>query len=289
MTRNEFGAVMAYLQVGLSGSGKCLDEKTFEAMLDVYFDLLGDLPAPVFQLAAKRVLLEHRWATFPTVAELRQAAAETAQGQAIELSPAEAWQIAWKAAGKIDLDIDGSCERQMAALPPIVQQAMRAFSLPALVNGKEPLAVVRAQFIKIYEQLAARERRVALLPTMLREQLNEIGREHEQRQLPSRASKALAIVSTDAGKSATNYPDDGAEGKLAIAGRIPASGTFSLPPNDAPQEEAANLLAQFHTLPEAERAQWREQARDRFPGKSDAFLDDAAARLWRVATKRAAG
>lgn len=160
MTRHEFASVMAYISAGI---GKPIAREAAE----VYFDLLGDLPEPIFRAAAKRVLLEHKWATFPSVAELREAAALTMQGEISSLTAAEAWQLAWKATGKIDPEVDGSLERACAQLPPLVFEAMRSFGIPALCFGREPVAVVRAQFMKFYEQLADREKRRALLPDRL--------------------------------------------------------------------------------------------------------------------------
>lgn len=168
MTRLEFVKVMAYIE---AATGKSVSSDTAE----VYFDLLGDLPVGVFQLAAKRVVLEHRWATFPSVAELREAASETAQGAVKPLSAGEAWSIAWKAAGRIDPEISGSAERGLAGLPELVVEAVRAFGIPALCCGREPVGVVRAQFVKIFEQLAAREKRIALMPPAIRQAVAAIG------------------------------------------------------------------------------------------------------------------
>src|SRR5262249_5871634 len=122
MTRPEFLAVIGYVAAGI---GKALPAES----LEVYFDCLGDLPLDVLKLAAKRVVLEHRWATFPTVAELRAAAAETMQGQVAELSPAEAWAIAWRVVGSTDPEVEGSFQRASKGVPPLVVEAIRAFGL----------------------------------------------------------------------------------------------------------------------------------------------------------------
>src|SRR5262245_23722807 len=97
MTRAEFAEVMLYLE---AGCGKSLPDTSME----VFFDLLGDLPQDVLRVAAQRVILEHRWATFPSLAELRAAAAETIQGQVNEISPGQAWGIATKACWSCDVE-----------------------------------------------------------------------------------------------------------------------------------------------------------------------------------------
>ena len=191
MSRFEFAQVMAYIAAAI---GKPLSAEATE----VYFELLGDLPLEVLHVTAKRVVLEHKWATFPTVAELREAAAETMLGEIKGLSPAEAWAMAWKAAGRIDLETEGSLERACAGLPPLVVEAMRAFSLPALVYGKEPVGIVRAQFVRMFEQLQARAHRQALLPDGLKRQIAAIGQEPAA--LPGPVNALLGCVGVENGK-----------------------------------------------------------------------------------------
>lgn len=182
MTRAEFLKVAVYIEVGI---GKAL---TADAK-DVYFDCLGDLSAEVMALAAKRVLMEHKWANFPSIAELREAAAETQRGQVKELSPAEAWAIAWKIAASTDPEVDGSFARAAKNAPPLVLEAVRAFGLLDLCYSKDPIGVMRGQFLKIFEQLAARDRRRALLPATLTKAIEE---HPDRRVAPVR--KALAGI-----------------------------------------------------------------------------------------------
>lgn len=171
MDRVEFGKVMAYITAAI---GKPLPVES----LVVYYDLLGDLPLEVLQTAAKRVCLEHKWANFPSVAEIREAAAETMHGAVKEMSPAEVWDRAWSLVRDIDLEIPHTLEC-LKNQPPIVQESIKVFGLPALVYGKEPVGVIRGQFIKIVEQLQARDRRKALLPESLKQSIAAIGNRPE--------------------------------------------------------------------------------------------------------------
>lgn len=168
MTREEFVATCAYIT---AGCGKSLSSES----LVVYFDLLGDLDVNTFRLAAKRVLLEHRWATFPSVAELREAAAETERRVLKELSAAEAWEMAWGVVKRTDPEVDGSFARNARGLPPRVVEAINAYGLPSLCCGGEPVGVVRGQFMKIYDQLAARDKRVSTMPAAIREAVSGVG------------------------------------------------------------------------------------------------------------------
>ena len=161
MTRSEFGIIIAYLE---AGCGKSLPV----ASVAVYFDCLGDLSAEVLRLAARRVLLEHRYATFPSIAELREAAALTAEGRVTELSGPEAWELAWRAIGRIDPEVDGSIDRATAGLPASVVEAIRAMGIPALCYGDEPVGVIRGQFLKSFEAISRRAKREGLLPPATR-------------------------------------------------------------------------------------------------------------------------
>jgi hypothetical protein len=188
--RTEFTRAMAY--VG-TATGKPLSGDA----LEVYFDLLGDLEYATLMLAVKRVLVEHRWANFPTVAELRQAAVETLRGEASELSESEAWAMAWRIVGDTDPEVEGSFTRacDKASAPPLVIEAVRSMGLNPLCYGHEPVGVLRGQFLKTYGQLAGRERRLALLPPAVRAGLAEI-----------RARRMLPAGSAESGGRATPSP-----------------------------------------------------------------------------------
>ncbi len=170
MTDNEFAEVLAYI-------GAAIQKPLSQESVSVYWDLLGDIPIDALRVAAKRVVLQHKWATFPSVAELREAAAETMQGRVKDLSAAEAWKYAWRGAGRIDPEVQGSIERACKTLPPLVVEAMQTFGIHALCCGKEPVGVVRSQFMKIYEQLQARTQRERLLPQAVKEQVAALGAE----------------------------------------------------------------------------------------------------------------
>jgi hypothetical protein len=189
MTREEFGKVVAYIATAI-------DKELSKDRLKVYFDLLGDLSFEVLLTAARRVVLEHPWATFPSVAELRSAAAETIQAQVSATSPAEAWSLAWAATARIDPESEGSFERAVEKLkvPPLVVEAMRAFGVQALCYGKEPVGVVRGQFMDIYEQLLARDKRRALMPGPLKQAIESAGKEPQK--LPGKVAKAIESIGT---------------------------------------------------------------------------------------------
>jgi hypothetical protein len=146
-----------------------------EDELVVYYRYLGDLPADVLQLAADRVLLDRVYTNFPSVGELRHAAASIARGNVVELTAAEAWKIGWQIIAATDPEIEGDFARASTNAPKLVVETIQSLGLCALCYGKEPVAVVRAQFIKAFEQLKERDEQRALLPTATRQDIEQRG------------------------------------------------------------------------------------------------------------------
>lgn len=168
MTRKEFAAVLAYIA---EGCGKSLTT----AAAEVYFGLLKDLPLQALQVAAGRVLLEHRYATFPPVGLIREFAVETMRGQVKPMTGAEAWGIAIRAMNKCDVDVEGSVDRAFANVPAIVREAVSGFGFKALYslpNGSVETA--RAQFTKLFDGLVERERKQSLLPSVMASEIKQI-------------------------------------------------------------------------------------------------------------------
>ncbi len=157
MTRAEFVNITAYITAAI-------DKPLTPDRAEVYYDLLGDISADIFQLAAKQVVLNHKWNTFPSAAELREACTDIASGG--RLSSADAWAIAWGVTGRIDPEIPHTME-VLNHVHPLIRKAMETFGINPLCYGKEPVGVARAQFMKIYEQLAEAENRRKLLPPAL--------------------------------------------------------------------------------------------------------------------------
>lgn len=181
MTRAEFVEAMAYLEAGC--------QKTIsKAAADVYFDALSDLSIDVLRFACKLTIMEHKYATFPSVAEIREFAAQAMRPG--DMTEGEAWAMAWGAAKNIDPKIGGSyrvyrqgngtyteyasqLEYECSKLPPRVLQAMKAFGIYELCQAEKP-DVARAQFQAIYRGLAERDRRADLLPAEMKADLAKI-------------------------------------------------------------------------------------------------------------------
>lgn len=154
--------------------------------IKVYHDLLSDIPKEVLDVAVRRVACE--WTDrymFPPVGIIREAAAQTMAGKITDLSQAEAWKLAWRSVGRsYDPSREGAfhangklwnsqLEYLLDGLLPLVVEAIYAFGATALANSDPNYS--RKEFMKIYEQLQARERRTALLPASVKEKIAAIG------------------------------------------------------------------------------------------------------------------
>lgn len=170
ITREQFAAVMAYIS---AGSHKPISEPS----IAVYYDLLGDLPIEALNVAAKRAILENKYATFPAVAMLREFAFDSMRGEVKSLTGAEAFGIAMSAMASCDIESYGSLARAFAGVPASVKAAVRQFGFMAMYNmPSNSIETARAQFTKIFEAIAEREKKTGILPAAVQEQIAEIGK-----------------------------------------------------------------------------------------------------------------
>ena len=269
MTRAEFREVMAYIEAGVRDGLK-------RESAEVYYGLLKDLPVEALRLAAKRALLEHRYPTFPTIAMLRDFATLAIRGEVQDLPWGQAWKVATRAIARCDVDVDGSVERAFRDVPPIVRAAVEAFGFMALYNlPPAQMETARAHFRDIYDQLADRQRRTGLLPSVTRDELRSIADRQATKRLPS--SKTTAALPTAELPNADRMPTPSALEQLAARFSMPATEVLA-----TPAQQAQDALAQFLARPAEEREQWLQKARVRFSGKSEDFILDAAARICRA-------
>ncbi len=184
--RTTFAGIMAYI-------GLAVQKSLTDAAVEVYYDLLGHWPADVLNIAAKRAVLEHKYATFPPVAILADFAADAARGEVKIMTGAEAWGIAREAIGQCDIEVPHTVERLWNGVPPAVVAAVRAFGFMAMYNlPSDAIETARAQFIKIFDSIADRERRTGILPPSMQEDLAAIG---EQR--PRSIDRAIAAIGVE--------------------------------------------------------------------------------------------
>lgn len=180
MTRPEFATVMGYLQAGCG-----MREPPTPAQAEVYFDLLGDLPAEAAMTAARMVLIDHVYPNLPPAGAIRKAAVGLGN---IRTDPAEAWAMFLAAVRSYGTGTrrvysafrdptTHDCQASgLASLPPDVQRAARAFGWQTLADtSPQYLGAAQERFLRIFQSTADASERQAVLPPSVRDTIAAIG------------------------------------------------------------------------------------------------------------------
>jgi len=114
--------------------------------------MLADIPLPLAQRAVAKVLATQKF--FPTVAEIRTAALDMADGQPIT------WGEAY--------DMIRRSDYNPSALPPLVAEAMREIGDTWSWRSEQNQTARRAQFRDVYEAKVSQDRELKVLPPAMR-------------------------------------------------------------------------------------------------------------------------
>lgn len=162
--REAFAGAMALVSAGVG-----IEFTKLQA--EVYYELLGDIPADVMRLAAKRAVLEHRYHTLPSVGLLRELAVEIMAPR--ELTADEAWQRVRGALSRICYTMSAEQIREIKETVPLVaREVAERMGWANLGSGKPE--VVRGQFLKLYDKRSAERKRVDLLPPKLGAEIEQV-------------------------------------------------------------------------------------------------------------------
>jgi hypothetical protein len=165
----EFAKVMAVLVAGTGAK-----EPTPE-QLDVYYQLLADLPINVLQTAAARALIEHRYPSLPPVGLIRQHAVAVttpeststiADGWAAVQAFAIRWQY-WLTEGvPSDPKTLANMEAWRATIPPTALRAAQSYGWQNIIEADGSVAF--AHFRQLHESLDKRRQQEEALPPSVR-------------------------------------------------------------------------------------------------------------------------
>jgi hypothetical protein len=165
MNRTEFAQIMVYLA---AGTGKQVAAETVE----VYYDLLCDLPSEALAFAVKRSLLESAYPVVPPVGTLRRLALDAMNAAHREPTADEAWELVRRALNRFGYMRE---EEGLAGLPAgPVRRAAECLGWRSLCDSTEP-EISRAQYRKAFETLQGRQQRERLLPAPMIAALEHIG------------------------------------------------------------------------------------------------------------------
>jgi len=131
-------------------------------------ELFDDVPFEVAKLALKKLMLTN---TFPpSVAELRQAVMDITTPESERITAAEAWGMVSHAIR----DYGSYREREgLESLPPVVRKTAEYIGWRELCLSEEG-EILRAQFMRMFQQVSERRREEVLLPPAVRELIGKL-------------------------------------------------------------------------------------------------------------------
>lgn len=141
--------------------------------VQVWYEMLGDLDYDVASMAVKKIIMQN---TFPpAIAEVRKAAIEISSPRG--LTAAEAWGEVIRAIR----DYGYYREKEaMASMSPITAQVVRYLGWREICLSEEP-EILRAHFLKMYDQVAAREQEKQLLSPTMQTEIKKIAKKYDLR------------------------------------------------------------------------------------------------------------
>lgn len=165
MTENETARILAviaaaYPRFQVDGAG---------LTLKVWYEMLGDLDYKLIQTATQKLILESPFP--PTIADVRKQVVEITQDPADQIDGATAWGEVMDAIRYYGYYRQAEA---LASMSPRTSRVVKMMGWQEICTCEEP-GVIRGQFLKMYNTYATREKQNALLPTGLREQIQQIG------------------------------------------------------------------------------------------------------------------
>ena len=155
---DDFLKVMAVLQAGVQRTAT-------PQTIKVYHRCLSDLSFDVLLRAAELALLQHEYATIPSIALLRKLATEQPTSR---LTALEALDLARRAINHAGGSYASADQRQAALnhIPSEVAECLRAFGWDRICDSDQP-EVLNGQWRRQWEESQARGERQRLIPPRL--------------------------------------------------------------------------------------------------------------------------
>jgi hypothetical protein len=144
-----------------------------DVKVQVWHEMLGDLDYAVASMAVKKIIMQN---TFPpAIAEVRKAAIEISSPRG--LTAAEAWGEVIRAIR----DYGYYREKEaMTSMSPITAQVVRYLGWREICLSEEP-EILRAHFLKMYDQVAAREQEKQLLSPTMQTEIKKLAKKYDIR------------------------------------------------------------------------------------------------------------
>ena len=162
MTKGEIGKLVTLATANFPN----LQEKDMRPTMVLWEKMLSDMPYELAEIALIKVLSTGRF--FPTVAELREAAAQINQPRVMDAS--EAWGQVMDGLRKFGLY---QAREAMEWFSPDVEIMVRRFGWYELCHA-ENIDVIRGQFMRSWDTFAKGQRELSALPEPIRQMIQGV-------------------------------------------------------------------------------------------------------------------
>lgn len=139
-----------------------------ESMVELWYELLGDLEFNLAIAAVKKLILESPFP--PTIADIRKSAVEIMTPVEDRIDASTAWG---EVARAIRLFGYPRPQEALESMSPRTRKVVEQMGWQEICQATEP-GVVRGQFLRMYEAYSAREKQDALLPQKMRDEIKQI-------------------------------------------------------------------------------------------------------------------
>lgn len=139
----------------------------------VWHEMLCDLEYSVVNIAIKKLIMQN---TFPpAIAEVRKAVTEITNPKC--LTAAEAWGEVLRAVKNYG---HYRAKEAIASLSPTTAQVVKYIGWDEICLSEEP-EIIRAHFLKMYDQIVAREQERQLLPPAMQAEIEKLSKKFDLR------------------------------------------------------------------------------------------------------------
>lgn len=160
----------------------------------LWHELFADVSFEVAQAALKKLMVSSPFP--PSIADLRREVVAVTVPLEDQISPAEAWGMVVHAIRKYGYYQE---EKAKASLPSAVRRTVDYIGWQELCLSDEP-DVIRAQFMRMYEQVTARQRQEALLPPAVKQHIASLAERMDMQRLDAKPRLRLIKDSTGEGE-----------------------------------------------------------------------------------------
>jgi hypothetical protein len=163
MTKQEFAQAMALLSAAI-------DRPIGKTTIAAWYEFVQDLPGTAVLAAVQTIIATDEYPTLPSIGKIRKTAIELSKPKTI--TAAEAWGLTIKAIRSYGHNRE---KEALEKLPPEAARIAEMMGWQQMCHA-DNVEVIRGQFMKMFDQVSARDTQERLIPPQARALLAGLGR-----------------------------------------------------------------------------------------------------------------